>query len=70
MIQLEVFGETAVMTAVAESLERLDGVSRVRSVNATRPGHVLVAGLVRPRAVDPLLDEMRPPRGSRLGDHA
>ena len=59
MIQLEVFGETAVMTAVAESLERLDGVSRVRSVNAARPGHVLVAGLVRPRAVDPLLDEMR-----------
>jgi uncharacterized hydrophobic protein (TIGR00271 family) len=59
MIQLEVFGEAAVMTAVAESLERLDGVSRVRSVNATRPGHVLVAALARPRAVDPLLDEMR-----------
>jgi uncharacterized hydrophobic protein (TIGR00271 family) len=59
MIQLEVFGETAVMTAVAESLERLDGVSRVRSVNATRPGHLLVGALVRPRAVDPLLDEMR-----------
>jgi hypothetical protein len=59
MIQLEVFGETAVMTAVAESLERLDGVSRVRSVSATRPGHVLVGALVRPRAVDPLLDEVR-----------
>lgn len=59
MMQLEVFGETAVMTAVTESLERLDGVSRVRSVNATRPGHALVAALVRPNAVDPLLDEMR-----------
>ena len=58
MIQLEVFGETAMMAAVAESIERLDGVSRVRSVNAARPGHVLVAGLVRPRAVDPLLDEL------------
>ena len=46
------------MAAVAESFERLDGVSRVRSVSATRPGHVLVAGLVRPRAVDPLLDEL------------
>ena len=46
------------MAAVAESIERLDGVSRVRSVSATRPGHVLVAGLVRPRAVDPLLDEL------------
>jgi uncharacterized hydrophobic protein (TIGR00271 family) len=59
MIQLEVFGEGTLMAAAAESLERLDGVSHVRSVSATRPGHVLVAGLVRPRAVDPLLDEMR-----------
>jgi uncharacterized hydrophobic protein (TIGR00271 family) len=58
MIQLEVFGESATMTAVAESLERLDGVTRVRSVSATRPGHLLVAGLVRPRAVDSLLDEL------------
>src|SRR5262245_21217496 len=62
MIQLEVFGESATMAAVAESIEQLDGVSRVRSVSATRPGHVLVAGLVRPRAVDPLLDEL-----NRLG---
>jgi uncharacterized hydrophobic protein (TIGR00271 family) len=59
MIQLEVFGEAAVMTKVAESLERLVGVSRVRSVNATRPGHVLVAGVVQPAAVDPLLAELR-----------
>jgi uncharacterized hydrophobic protein (TIGR00271 family) len=58
MIQLEVFGESATMTAVAEALERLDGVTRVRSVSATRPGHLLVAGLVRPRAVDSLLDEL------------
>jgi uncharacterized hydrophobic protein (TIGR00271 family) len=58
MIQLEVFGESATMAAVAESIEHLDGVSRVRSVSATRPGHLLVAGLVRPRAVDPLLDEL------------
>ena len=53
MIQLEVFGESATMAAVAESLERLDGVSRVRAVSATRPGHVLVAGLVRPSASRP-----------------
>jgi uncharacterized hydrophobic protein (TIGR00271 family) len=59
MIQLEVFGEGTLMATAAESLEQLDGVSHVRSVSATRPGHVLVAGLVRPRAVDPLLDEMR-----------
>jgi uncharacterized hydrophobic protein (TIGR00271 family) len=58
MIQLEVFGESTTMAAVAESLERLEGVSRVRSVSATRPGHALVAGLVRPNAIDPLLDEL------------
>ena len=59
MIQLEVFGESATMARVAESLERLDGVSRVRSVGATLPGHVLVAGVVGPEAVDPLLAELR-----------
>jgi uncharacterized hydrophobic protein (TIGR00271 family) len=59
MIQLEVFGESATMTTVAESLERLDGVSRLRSVSATLPGHALVAGVVRPGAVDPLLAELR-----------
>jgi uncharacterized hydrophobic protein (TIGR00271 family) len=65
MIQLEVFGDSATMAAVAESIERLDGVNRVRSVSAARPGHALVAGLVRPRAVDPLLDEL-----DRLGVQA
>jgi uncharacterized hydrophobic protein (TIGR00271 family) len=59
MIELEVFGESATMATVAENLERLDGVSRVRSVNATRPGHALVAGVVRPNAVEPLLGELR-----------
>ena len=58
MIQLEVFGESATMATVAQSLEHLDGVSRVRSVSATRPGHVLVAAVVRPAAVDPLLAEL------------
>jgi uncharacterized hydrophobic protein (TIGR00271 family) len=58
MIQLEVFGQSTTMTAVAESLERLEGVSRIRSVSATRPGHALVAGLVRPQAIDPLMDEL------------
>ncbi|MGH2975577.1 MAG: DUF389 domain-containing protein [Solirubrobacterales bacterium] len=58
MIQFEVFGESGRMEVVAESLEGLEGVSRVRSVGATRPGHVLVAGVVSPGAVDPLLDEV------------
>ena len=59
MIQLEVFGESAAMAEVAASLEELDGVSRVRRIDATRPGHALVAGVVRPNAVDPLLDELQ-----------
>jgi uncharacterized hydrophobic protein (TIGR00271 family) len=59
VIQLEVFGEAAPMARVAESLEQLDGVSRVRSVSATLPGHLLVAGVVQPNAVDPLLAELR-----------
>jgi uncharacterized hydrophobic protein (TIGR00271 family) len=58
MIQFEVFGESGRMGVVAESLERLDGASRVRSVPATRPGHILVAGVVSPGAVDHLLDEV------------
>jgi len=58
MIQLEVFGESTMMAAVADSLAHLDGVSRVRSVGAIRPGHILVAGVVDPNAVDPLLDEL------------
>ena len=59
MIQLEVFGDSVAMATVAESLEELDGVSRLRTVSATRPGHAVVAGVVDPRAVDPLLEGLR-----------
>jgi len=59
VIQLEVFGESTTMATVVESLQSLDGVSRVRSVGAIRPGHVLVAGVVQPGTVDPLLRELR-----------
>ncbi len=59
MIQFEAFGESGRMRTVAEALEGLDGVSRVRLVGATRPGHSLVAGVVSPGAVDLLLDEVR-----------
>ena len=47
------------MATVAESLDQLDGVSRVRRVDATRPGHSVVLAAVRPRAVDALLEELR-----------
>jgi uncharacterized hydrophobic protein (TIGR00271 family) len=59
VINLEVFGESAAMAAVAELLEGTGGVTRVRHVDATRPGHAVVAATVQPRAVDELLDELR-----------
>jgi uncharacterized hydrophobic protein (TIGR00271 family) len=59
MMQLEVFGESAAMATVAESLDQLDGVNRVMRVDATRPGHSVVLAAVRPRAVDMLLEELR-----------
>jgi uncharacterized hydrophobic protein (TIGR00271 family) len=59
VINLEVFGKTAAMAAVAERLDELDDVSRVRLVDATRAGHAVVVAAVRPRAVDTTLEEVR-----------
>jgi len=59
VINLEVFGESASMAAVADLLDETDGVSRVRRVGATRPGHAVVMATVRPAAVDELLHELR-----------
>jgi uncharacterized hydrophobic protein (TIGR00271 family) len=58
MMQVEVFGPSGVMAEVASALEGLDGVARVRRIEAARPGHSVVAAAARPRAVDPLLDEL------------
>lgn len=58
MINLELFGESAAMTSVAEALDTIDGVSRVRLTAATRPGHSVVVAAVRPRAVDTILAEL------------
>jgi uncharacterized hydrophobic protein (TIGR00271 family) len=59
MINLEVFGESAAMAAVAELLDEAEGVSRVRLVDATRVEHSIVSAAARPRAVDRLLEELR-----------
>jgi uncharacterized hydrophobic protein (TIGR00271 family) len=59
VIALEVFGRSPEMARVAELLDDLDGVSRVRVVAATRAGHSVVAAAVRPRSVDTLLEELR-----------
>jgi uncharacterized hydrophobic protein (TIGR00271 family) len=58
MMQVEVFGPSGLMAEVAGALDALDGVTRVRRVEAARPGHSVVAAAARPRAVDPLLDEL------------
>jgi uncharacterized hydrophobic protein (TIGR00271 family) len=59
VINLEVFGKSAAMATVAERLDELDDVSRVRRIDATRTGHSVVSAAVRPRAVDPTLAELR-----------
>jgi uncharacterized hydrophobic protein (TIGR00271 family) len=58
MMQVEVFGPSEVMAEVASALDALDGVTRVRRIEAARPGHSIVAASARPRAVDPLIDEL------------
>ncbi|MGH3142523.1 MAG: DUF389 domain-containing protein [Gaiellales bacterium] len=58
MINLEVFGKSGAMATVAERLDGLDDVSRVRLVDATRPTHSVVSAAVRPRAVDTTLEEL------------
>jgi uncharacterized hydrophobic protein (TIGR00271 family) len=59
VINLEVFGKSRALAAVAERLDELDDVSRVRLVDATRAGHSVVVAAVRPRAVDTTLEEVR-----------
>ncbi|HET9322364.1 MAG TPA: DUF389 domain-containing protein [Gaiellaceae bacterium] len=59
MINLEVVGRSGVMATVAERLDELDDVSRVRRVDATRAGRSIVSAAVRPRAVDTTLEEIR-----------
>ena len=59
MINLEVFGKSAAMATVADRLDELVDVSRVRLVDATRARHSVISAAVRPRAVDTTLEEVR-----------
>ena len=59
MIALEVFGQTPTMSAVAERLHGLDGVSRVRIEPAVRDQHSLVLATVSHAAADQILEELR-----------
>jgi uncharacterized hydrophobic protein (TIGR00271 family) len=57
-MNLDVFGQSAAMSRVAELLDEVDGVSRVRVVRAARAGHSVVSAAARPRAVDALLEAL------------
>ena len=59
MIRLEVFGEAETMASVAQLLDGSEDVTRVRLVDATKPGHAVVVAVVRPRAVDGVVDDLR-----------
>jgi uncharacterized hydrophobic protein (TIGR00271 family) len=59
MIELEVFGRTSAMQAVAGWLDETDGVSRVRLVDATRDGYSVISASLRPRTVDAVLEDLR-----------
>jgi uncharacterized hydrophobic protein (TIGR00271 family) len=59
LISLEVFGRSPQMTKVAQLLEDVEGVSRVRVVPAVLAGHSVVSAAVRPRSVDTLLESLR-----------
>ena len=59
MIALEVFGPTTTMSAVAERLHDVDGVSRLRIEPAVRHQHSLVLATVSHVATDQILDELR-----------
>ncbi len=66
VINLEVFGDSATMSTVAELLDKVEGVSRARLVPAARTGHSVVSAAVRPSAVDALLEALHQqgvPRG-------
>jgi uncharacterized hydrophobic protein (TIGR00271 family) len=58
VINLEVFGKSETMAAVAARLDKLGDVNRVRLVDATRSRHSVVSAAVSPRAVDTTLDEL------------
>ena len=59
MIRLEVFGEAETMASVAQFLDGSDDVTRVRLVDATKPGHAVVVAVVRPRSVDGVMGDLR-----------
>ncbi len=59
MIKLEVFGESALMAAVARMLDESNDVDRITLTSAMRAGHSVVLATAHPSAVDQLLGDLR-----------
>ncbi len=59
MIRLEVYGDAATMASVAQLLDESEDVTRVRLADTVRPGHAVVVSVIRPRAVDRVLADVR-----------
>lgn len=59
MMAVRAFGDTAALEGVARRLDEMDGVNFVTNVGATRAGHSTLSAVVRPRAVDAVLRNLR-----------
>ncbi len=59
MMAIRAFGDSAALRTVAERFDGRDDVNFVSDVAATRPGHSILSAVVRPRAVEPILTELR-----------
>src|SRR4051812_6813679 len=58
MLDLKVFGESAVMAQVAARLDAITGTEQVRVVDAARPGSSVVGADVAHDSVDDVRDEL------------
>jgi uncharacterized hydrophobic protein (TIGR00271 family) len=58
-LNLEIFGRSEPMSALAGMLDETQGVSRVRLAGAARAGHSVVAATVVPESADAVLGELR-----------
>ena len=59
MIRLVVFGEAETMASVAQLLDGSETCRACGSLDATKPGHAVVVAVVRPRAVDGVIEDLR-----------
>ncbi len=59
MMTIRAFGDSTALLDVADRFDGRDDVSFLSNVAATRPGHSILSAVVRPRAVEPMIAELR-----------